>query len=286
MRRAVLTAALAAASSTTFGAYQSASLESMASPAELVLKTTDGRTMTVRLPGVTTAPACAAQKVAVAASGLLPNGTPVRLYMGTGRPRIYFDLGGETVEWTQVALGTGLGNFTGADADLRDAEAGARAAKLGLWAGCSQDDVFSRVAREKNVTRPLLYAVALAESGRDGRPWPWTLNVSGRSHYYDSREKAHEALVGFIKRGHRSIDVGYMQVNLAYNGRRFVDTWQALDPYQNVLAAAEILRENYDEAGDIRHAVGRYHSRTPWRSTQYYHRVARIYATQIPKERN
>lgn len=266
-------------------AYQSVTVEAMPAVGELVVRT-EVRSIALRLPQLGAAPACSAARVSSIAAGLLPKGTPARLYLGAGRPRVYFDLAGETVEWTQLALGAGLATFTGADADLRDAEGSARAARLGLWAGCSQDDVFSRVAAEKNITRPLLYAVALAESGRDGRPWPWTLNVSGRSYYYESREKAHYALVGFLKQGHRSIDVGYMQVNLAYNGRRFADTWQALDPYQNVLVAADILRENFAEAGDIRQAVGRYHSRTPWRSRQYYHRVASFYAAQTFKERN
>lgn len=41
------------------------------------------------------------------------------------------------------------------------------------------------VAKAANVPADILYAVALAESGRSYKgvllPWPWTLNVEGRS---------------------------------------------------------------------------------------------------------
>lgn len=146
-----------------------------------------------------------------------------------------------------------------------------------VQAAQAQDGVFAQVAHEKAVSSRLLYAIALAESGRGGAPWPWTLNVEGRSLYFADRQAAHTALVGFLRRGFRSIDVGYMQVNLLHNGARFADTWAALDPHRNVSVAADILRENYLEASDVSRAVAHYHSRTPWRADQYLRRVAAHY---------
>lgn len=139
------------------------------------------------------------------------------------------------------------------------------------------DGVFTRVAEEKSVSARLLYAIALAESGRAGGPWPWTLNVEGQARYFSNRQAAHSALVGLLRSGHRSIDVGYMQVNLAHHGQRFGNTWLALDPYRNVSVAADILRENYLEAGRVDRAVAHYHSRTPWRARRYFERVSRHY---------
>lgn len=143
----------------------------------------------------------------------------------------------------------------------------------------SDEDVFTRVALEKRVSRRLLLAMALAESGAGGRPWPWTLNVAGRGLRYASRDEAHHALVGFLRRGVRSIDVGYMQVNLAHHGQRFPDTWQALDPHRNVSAAADILRENFDRDRDIPKAIGGFHSRTPESARSYFLQVARHFAS-------
>ena len=148
------------------------------------------------------------------------------------------------------------------------------------------ESTFARVAQEKSVSRRLLYAIALAESNLDGRPWPWTLNVDGRGLYYASREAAHAALVSYLRHGHRSIDVGLMQVNLVHNGWRFHDTWAALDPKQNIGAAADILRESYSQVGDVPSAVAFYHSTTPWRGRDYFRRVVRNYAALGHSEAN
>ena len=148
------------------------------------------------------------------------------------------------------------------------------------------DNIFVRVAQEKSVSHRLLYAIALTESNLDGRPWPWTLNVDGRGLYYASREAAHAALVSYLRRGHRSIDVGLMQVNLLHNGWRFRDTWAALDPQQNIGAAADILRESYWQVGDVPGAVALYHSTLPWRGRHYFARVVRNYAALMHAEAN
>lgn len=93
------------------------------------------------------------------------------------------------------------------------------------------------------------------------RPWPWTLNVAGKSYRYASRLQAWEALQRFLKTYPRKrIDVGIAQVNLGWNGRYFASTWDALEPYTNLNVAAAILRECH-----VRHpeswlaAVGCYH---------------------------
>lgn len=140
-------------------------------------------------------------------------------------------------------------------------------------------DVFREVAQQTGVSHRLLHAVALTESGRAGIPWPWTLNVQGRSLYFRDREAAHAALVTLLRRGYRSIDVGLMQVNLAHNGWRFRDSRAALDPAANVRVAAEILRENHRDTGSVRHAVALYHSSTPWRAGAYLARVTHNYAS-------
>jgi Transglycosylase SLT domain len=264
-------------------AYQAATIEAMPSLVELKIRV-GAVERTLRFPGISAPAACGLTSVA---RSLVPRGTAAKLLVGTDRTRVYLELGGELVEWVQVLAAAGFVTVSSSEQNLRDAQDEARKAKLGLWGGCAEEDVFARVARDKAVARPLLFAVALAESGRGGMPWPWTLNVEGRSYYYESREKAHDALVGFLKRGYTSIDVGYMQVNLAYNGQRFANTWQALDPYENIAAGAAILLENVAQSrNDVREAVGHYHSHTPWRASQYYTRVASIYAAQNRKETN
>jgi len=264
-------------------AYEPGTVRALRSPGEIVIELARGL-HTVRFP-LKTNPSCAERRLVAMASELLPVGSAVKLHRGADRPRLYFDLVSEMVEWTELALAAGLARLGPThDEALRQAEAAAREAKMGLWAGCSAEDVFDRVSREKKVSRRLLYAIALAESAHRGRPWPWTLNVEGRSAYFATREAAHAALIGYLHRGHRSIDVGYMQVNLAFNGARFPNTWAALDPYQNLAAAADILRENYAQVRDVARAVGHYHSRTPWRANRYFKRVANHYSVLNSRE--
>lgn len=124
---------------------------------------------------------------------------------------------------------------------------------------------YVRVAQAHNVPPESLYSVSLQESSRrlpqGERPWPWTLNVAGKGYRYKTRLEAWQALQVFIKtHSLKRIDVGLAQVNLGWNGKRFTSTWEALDPYKNLNAAATILRECWDrKPGSWLDAAGCYH---------------------------
>lgn len=124
---------------------------------------------------------------------------------------------------------------------------------------------YVRVAQAHNVPPESLYSVSLQESSRrlpqGERPWPWTLNVAGKGYRYKTRLEAWQALQVFIKtHSLKRIDVGIAQVNLGWNGQRFTSTWEALDPYKNLNAAATILRECWDrKPGSWLDAAGCYH---------------------------
>ncbi|MEN4771398.1 lytic transglycosylase domain-containing protein [Duffyella gerundensis] len=126
-------------------------------------------------------------------------------------------------------------------------------------------DGYTKVAREHGVPPEALYSVALQESSRTlprgVRPWPWTLNVAGKGYRYKSRLEAWQALQVFMKtHSLKRIDVGIAQVNLGWNGSHFTSTWEALDPYTNLNAAAVILRECWDrKPGSWLDAAGCYH---------------------------
>jgi hypothetical protein len=124
---------------------------------------------------------------------------------------------------------------------------------------------YVRVAQAHNVPPESLYSVSLQESSRrlpqGERPWPWTLNVAGKGYRYKTRLEAWQALQVFIKtHSLKRIDVGIAQMNLGWNGQRFTSTWEALDPYKNLNAAATILRECWDrKPGSWLDAAGCYH---------------------------
>ncbi len=154
---------------------------------------------------------------------------------------------------------------------------------VGLLASASalsDGSVWDEAAASAGLQKPVLYAIAICESGHAGQqgatPWPWTLRWAGGSAYFESSEDAAAALESLLAAGFRNIDVGLMQVNWGYHAERFgVDTpARLLDPQVNLRIAATILREAMDAAGGDRAvAVARYHTAEPARGARYAARV-------------
>lgn len=122
-------------------------------------------------------------------------------------------------------------------------------------------------ARQAGVPSPVLFAIALQESGTRLRgrlarltPWPWTLNVAGRGKHYATRAEACDGIRHALARHPaRRIDVGLGQINLGYHTRHYVMPCDLLDPYANLTVAARILRAHYRPGEDWSLAIGRYH---------------------------
>jgi len=139
---------------------------------------------------------------------------------------------------------------------------------------------YQQVADAYDLPPEVLYAVALTESARqvdstgNVRPWPWTLNVRGRGHFFASRREAEAALQDLLDQGRRSIDIGIMQVNWRYHRQRLGSPRLALDPYHNLRVAAEILHDCHQRRQDWWAAVGCYHApNSPQRAARYRARV-------------
>ena len=128
----------------------------------------------------------------------------------------------------------------------------------------------------------LLDAIALVESGRrDAQgvlmPWPWTINVQGVGHFYDSKAEAIAAVQQFQAQGIRSIDVGCMQINLMYHADAFTSLDQAFDPQSNSLYAATFLTQLYNQTGSWPKAAAAYHSQTPDVGIDYQRHVMALW---------
>ena len=112
----------------------------------------------------------------------------------------------------------------------------------------------------------LLYAIALAESGRSAghglvAPWPWALRVPGRGIYADTRARACARLHDMTRLHHDALDVGLIQVSLEWHRFRVARPTDLLDPATNVTVAAAILAEALESSpGDRELGIGRYHS--------------------------
>lgn len=125
------------------------------------------------------------------------------------------------------------------------------------------ESMYEDVAQYVGVPIDVLYAVALTESGlyKEGRvsPWPWTLNIEGEAKRYDNREAMFDGLMGALKAGRSSVDIGIMQVNWYWQYEKLSSPWTITDPTDNLKTGAAILKAHYDETGDWWEAVGRYH---------------------------
>ena len=130
----------------------------------------------------------------------------------------------------------------------------------------------------------LLTAISRVESGRadpaTGRlqSWPWTINVEGVGHFYDSKAEAVGAVAAFETQGARSIDVGCMQINLKQHPDAFASLQDAFDPAINALYAAHFLTGLFQQTGSWPHAAAAYHSQTPELGRDYQNQVLQMWA--------
>ena len=137
----------------------------------------------------------------------------------------------------------------------------------------------ARYERQFGIPMHLLSAISATESGRYHKglkitlPWPWTINVEGQGHYYDTKQQAIAAVRQFQAQGRRSIDIGCMQVNLIHHPNAFASLDEAFDPEANVAYGASFLRSLYEENKSWKSASASYHSRTPARGGEYVGRV-------------
>ncbi len=127
----------------------------------------------------------------------------------------------------------------------------------------------------------LLGAIAVTESGRPvaGRvvAWPWTIDVNGVGHFFETKADAIAAVQAFQATGVRSIDVGCMQINLMHHPAAFASLEEAFDPPANAAYAARFLTALVRETGNWPDAVAAYHSRTPDLSADYRRRVMAVW---------
>ncbi len=142
-----------------------------------------------------------------------------------------------------------------------------------------------QAGRAAGLPEHLMSAIARVESGRRGadgqiQPWPWSINVEGVDHVFDTKEQAMVAVRQFQARGIRSIDVGCMQVNLMHHPDAFASLDQAFDPAANAAYAAHFLLQLFAQTGSWTKATADYHSATPELGMPYQQKVMAV----LPQE--
>lgn len=134
----------------------------------------------------------------------------------------------------------------------------------------------------QGIPAKLLEAIAMIESGqRNGKvitPWPWCVNVEGKSYSYPSKEHAVKAVRQFQAQGRTSIDVGVMQINLKHHPHAFANLEDAFNPHKNIAYATKFLLSLSMKYGDWHQAIKHYHSSDPTLGQNYLQKVLGAWA--------
>jgi Transglycosylase SLT domain len=117
-----------------------------------------------------------------------------------------------------------------------------------------------KVSQAENVPLGVLYAVGLTETGVKGSLHPYALNVEGKTVMTHSVEEALAVFAEARKQGKKLIDLGCMQVNHHYHGKRFASVAEMLEPKKNIVYAARLLKTLHDQHGNWAAAVALYHA--------------------------
>ena len=140
------------------------------------------------------------------------------------------------------------------------------------------DAAAEAAARAARVPLSVMRAITRVETARARDPWPWTVNVEGQGHWFETRAEAETFVARAMAGGARSIDIGCFQINHRWHGAAFGSISEMFDPQRNAAYAARFLRALHDESGDWSVAAGWFHSRTPERARRYRARVERLRA--------
>ena len=161
-----------------------------------------------------------------------------------------------------------------------------------LWPGLARAadatacaDAITAVQGSTSAPPQLLRSLALVESGRlvatGATPWPWTINVAGAGHYYESKEDAIAAVRSAQSSGVQSIDVGCMQINLAMHPHAFASLDEAFDPRTNAAYGARFVMSLFQASGSWGAAITSYHSRTPQHAAEYARRILAVWPQAV-----
>lgn len=141
----------------------------------------------------------------------------------------------------------------------------------------------ARVQSSARLPSGLMLAIAQVESGRPDadtgrlRPWPWTIDAEGNGEFFTTKAEAIAAVKRLQARGVRSIDVGCMQINLAYHPHAFSTLEQAFDPSANARYAVRFLNRLFDTSHDWMQVIAAYHSSSPSIGSDYRRRVMALW---------
>lgn len=136
----------------------------------------------------------------------------------------------------------------------------------------------ARASTATGVPIDVLLAISVVETGRDSRPWPWTVNLGGEGHWLASAAAAEALVSKALDQGETNIDLGCFQLNYRWHASAFASVAEMIDPEKNALYAARYLARQHVRTGDWATAAAAYHSATPEHALRYQARFETAWA--------
>ena len=145
-------------------------------------------------------------------------------------------------------------------------------------------DATQKFEKKYQIKEHLLTTISSVETGRTKAKtkqkvaWPWTVNAQGKGTYFETKAQAVREVKRLQKAGVKSIDVGCMQINLAYHPDAFKSVEEAFDPEKNVEYGAKFLKNLYaNRDNDWIKAAMAYHSSVPRKAQRYKKKLVSAY---------
>jgi Transglycosylase SLT domain len=136
----------------------------------------------------------------------------------------------------------------------------------------------SDAATLTGVPYKVLLAISQVETGRDDRPWPWTVNFGGDGKWFDTAAEAEASVTEAVDQGTTNVDLGCFQLNYRWHAQGFATVADMLDPDRNATYAARFLAAQYARTKDWAAAAAAYHSATPEYAQAYQAKFEAAYA--------
>lgn len=137
--------------------------------------------------------------------------------------------------------------------------------------------------RRFGIPEGLLQAMSVHESGVNGQPYPWALNLGGRVVYASTQDKAQKILDERRAKGRKNLYAGCMQLSVFHHGGNFRSLGDMLQPQRNVSYAARYLAAHFEDYGDWEAAVRRYQGGKARQSAAYFCKVLRLLGDRRPE---
>jgi hypothetical protein len=188
---------------------------------------------------------------------------------------------GKIGRWTRPVILGLLALFVSVSTGFRTATAAPSEAEAAI---CAQATAATEV--DQGLPTLILGAISLAETGRwdaarkASYAWPWTVTSGDDARYLATKAEAIAVVKAMQARGVTNIDVGCMQINLAYHPDAFTSLDQAFDPMANAAYAGVFIGQLQDQFRSWSRSIATYHSSTRKFGLPYLKRVQRLWMTE------